>query len=426
MEVFMNFLSKFTSAVLAASLCAVPLTCFAAAPAEQTDTAVSPYYEAAVIAPDGVTVSRNIILDYPQGIITMDYTFENTGSEEADCFLGIPVESSLSAEHLGMYEFLSDADGEAFGYFTPLFSSSDELSAETVTADLLYSCRDLTASLPDDDGVFYTITLDSALEESLPVLTVTTLTDDACRIYPIGCTYTGKEGVYNISAAKQQTECYVFITGEEGTDFSLEVTAGDSTSITDSISTLDSFMELGCRLFLDANPMHEPVDKELLMQHLAVYLDGSTVSVSLDLLPSLQWLVKQKLFEVYAYEMTVPQGESVTVSIVKKQPLPVNGLSFNPILTNSQKKLASNTFEIIFPNEYTRASVRLAKGSFDKETSTLTLKKAEKVYQINLAKTPVWVKAHDYIVPMTVVMLIFLTLCFVSYAARKKPQTPKE
>ncbi len=426
----MNLLPKFTSVILAACLLAAPASCFAAtssAASEPAKTAAdSPYYEAAVIAPDDISVSRNIVLDYPQNTMTMNYTLQNTGSDDADCFIEVPVKSSLAAAHQDLYTISSDADGEAFTYFTPLFSSSKELSEETVTSEMLHSLQGITAELPDDTGVFYTIKLDEASEEVLPVLQVTALTDSICRIYPIGCTYGGKEGVYTISAAKQQTECYVFITGAHGTDFTAEIVAQNNVSIDDQVSELDDFMNLGCEIFLQNNPMDEPVDKELLLQHLAVYLNSSTVSVSLDLIPSLQWLAKQLLFEVYAYEVTVPQGETVTVSIVNNEVLPVNGLSFNPILTNSQKALTSSTFEIIFPEEYTRASLRLARGSFDKETSLLTVKEAEKVYQVNLSKTPVWVKAYDYIVPMCIVMVIFLGLCGISYTARKKTQPPKE
>ncbi len=424
----MNLFTKLTSAVLTACLLTAPVTCFASTAAANTAKAAStsPYYEAAVITPEDISVSRNIVLDYPQNIMTMEYTFTNTGDTDADCFLKVPVESSLSASHQELYSFVSEGNGEAFTYFTPLFSSLKDVSPETITSDILHSLQYIEALLPDDAGIFYTIELDEASEEITPILQVSTITDNTCRIYPIGCTYSGKEGVYQISATKEQTECYVFITGVKDTDFSADFIAENNVTITDEVSHLDDFIELGCELFLEANEMDELITKELLMQHLAVYLANSTASVALDLLPSLQWLTKQLLFEVYGYAVSVPHGESVTVSIVSNEELPVNGLSFNPILTNSQTALTSNTFEIIFPEEYTRASLRIARGSFDKDTSILTVKEAEKIYQVNLSKTPLWIKAYDYIVPMCVVMVAFLALCSVSYAARKKAQPPQK
>lgn len=427
----MKKLSAPSCAVLASCLLAVSVTC----PASEASSDSS-FFEAAVTCPDTVDVSRDMTLDYAANSFLMDYHFENTGSDDAVCYLEVPVITTLDASHQDLYTaFLTDRSGERTELpcetlFSPLFSIS-ELSGDTVTASLIHEFHDQSAQLPSEDGMLYTIRPEQAGEEGIQVLSISALSEGSCKIYPIGCSYTVSEGVYEITLNKEEDEGYLFVTGEEAKDFSVDLLSDPSCLIDSERSSLDDFIELSCEIFLEETPLDAPVDKEVLMQHLAQYLNSSSVTVSLDLIPSLQWLVKQQLFEVYSYELTVKAGETLTASIVRNSELPVNAVSINPVLTNSGAPLSSNLLHIQYRDDYTGASLRRAKGTYDKETATFTMTDTGNgTYQVVLSKTPVWVKGYQYIIPMFAVMLVFLGLCVLVSLRQKKaggqPEASKE
>lgn len=383
-------------------------------------------FDAAVICPENVTASRDAVLDYSADTWTMNYHLENTGNEAAVCSLLVPVPVSLSEAQSGLYDFsFTDTDSSSLSeyiYFTPLFSTAS-ISETEITADQLYSFREQNSSLPSDPGTLYTLRTDSVSEEDTAVLNIQAKEEENCRIYPIGCTYTAKEGSYEISAVSGYDTCYLFLTGTEETDYTADFIEGSGYEFSSEVSTLDAFMELSCRIFWNDpdTSLNDPVTQKTLLNLLASYLDNSNVTVALDLIPSLRWLVTQQLFEVYAYDVTVSPGETVTVSILRNCELPVNGVSINPVLTQNGTALAQNRLHIVFRDDYTGASLRRAKGSFDKKESAFTLKDTSNgIYQVVLNKTPVWVRAYQYIIPMCIVMAVFLLLCIPAYMSRKK------
>ncbi|MBQ8638176.1 MAG: hypothetical protein IJ468_03295 [Lachnospiraceae bacterium] len=388
--------------------------------------------DAAISASEDVTVSREAVLDYPAGQWTMNYQLTNNGTNEAVCYVEIPVSSTLAGSHQALYTASQiNESGESTPltnqtWFTPLFSSAG-ISEETISAEQLREFSSMTIDMPVEAGTLYTIDARQPLQAAAPLFTITALTEESCQIYPIGCSYTASEGTYQISLNKGQETGYLFLIGEEGNDFSMEEASESDFLITANDSSLENFIHLSCEIFLNQTPMEAPITKELLADHLASYLNSSAVTVSLDLVPSLQWLVKQQLFEVYSYKVVLQPQETATVSIVRNCELPVNAVFINPVLTNNGKKLETNTISIRFPDEYTGASLRKAKGKFDKETAVFTLTDtSDGTYQIVLNKTPIWEISFRYIVPMSAAMAVFLGICLISYLGRKKAQTEKE
>lgn len=411
---------KQCSIFLATALTGISIVPTLAASADES------FYEAAVYTDETVSVSREAVLDYASNQWQMNYHLSNNGSSDAVCRIDVPVASTLDSEHGSLYTFSSpdEASLSTETWFTPLFSASN-LSEDTVTAALLEESRSASTELPSDPGTLYTIHPDQASETAIPVLTVSSRTDDSCRIFPIGCSYTASGTTCQVSLNKEQTEGYLFVAGDSGKAFTAEELDSSGCEINAEEISLDSFIRMGCQLFLNQTPLPEPVDQTLLSGYLSAYLSAS--SVSLDLVSSLQWLIKQQLFEVYSCSVTVPANAEVTVSIVRNSELFVNGVSINPALTNSGTPLTENTIRIVLKDDYTRASLRNAKGSYDKESSVITLTDTSKgTYQVILGKTPIWEKSFHYIVPMSIVMVLFLAVCLISYLGRMKAKQQEE
>lgn len=381
--------------------------------------------DAAVICPEGVTVSRDTYLDYTANTWEMKYLLENTAEEEASCTLLVPVATTLKTAEEGLLSFRLENGGieDSFKeelYFSPLFSSAS-ISEDNITAEQLYAFHEQTLTLPSDSGTLYTLRCNTPTEEDTPVLTIQTDNDAACRIYPIGCTYTASDGNYEISAEGGSDICYLFVTGKEGTDYTAAPVSESDFELSEEDSSLDAFMKQGCDLFWEKEPLNPPAAKENLLTLLSSYLEASNVTVALDLIPSLEWLSAQKLFEVYSCTVSIAPGTSACVSVFGNCTLAPGGVSVNPVLTNNGTPLAANRIHIRFCDDYTGASLRKAKGSFNKDESVLTIKDAsDGVYQIVLSKTPVWVKTYKYIIPMCIVMAVFLLLCIPAYLGRKK------
>lgn len=78
----------------------------------------------------------------------------------------------------------------------------------------------------------------------------------------------------------------------------------------DESSDLKSYLEFCCDWYLDQNKDNTQATPELLLSNLADYFGRSSVTVSIDLLPTIDWLTQQKRFLVHQYTVTVPAGSS--------------------------------------------------------------------------------------------------------------------
>ena len=78
----------------------------------------------------------------------------------------------------------------------------------------------------------------------------------------------------------------------------------------DESSDLKSYLEFCCDWYLDQNKANTQATPELLLSNLADYFGRSSVTVSIDLLPTIDWLTQQKRFLVHQYTVTVPAGSS--------------------------------------------------------------------------------------------------------------------
>lgn len=459
--------TKFTTLLLAAGTL-ISSTCTFA---EQTTTADSenetqfstPLYTSGLYSTDGVSeqvsVTHDIRLDYDKNAVFDSYLIQNDSDTDASFDVLIPQIASLASEPEAMYSFsallydTTDSDAlssqdlfagsdtasfEESSYYSPLFSSNG-LGETSLSLEELYQGQTYNSEIPKDEGILYHLTrpaTESTYDEK-SCLSISGLSDN-CHIYPLGCSYTTTDDGYELSITEGFGDCYVFLTGSEGTDFTVSLieTEGakndaENFTLEDKSSDLKSYLEFCCDWYLDQNEDNTQATPELLLSNLADYFGRSSVTVSIDLLPTIDWLTEQKRFLVHQYTVTVPAGSSVFAWTERDTELSKKEVTLSAQLAKDSANYAnvSNTVSVPLPDGYSSLIVRNADSSKLSDVETADVKhlitysiKSFKgdTYSVALFKTPMWNATLKYLPMFIVIMAVFMLLCLISYLSRRK------
>lgn len=408
--------------------------------------------------PKNVFVTHDIRLDYDKDTVYDSYLIRNESSSDASFDVLIPQVTSLAAKPQKLYSFaalsydttdkeelssldlFSGSDSASFeesDYYSPLFSANG-LSETSLTLDELYQGQFYNTDIPEDTGVLYHLSrpvVDSSLNEKA-CLSISGLSDN-CHIYPLGCSYTTTDDGYELSITEGFFDCYVFLTGTEDKDFTVSPieTQGSRTelenfSIEQEDSDLKSYLEFCCDWYLEENPDKTQATPELLLSNLADYFGRSSVTVSIDLLPTIDWLTQQKRFLVHQYSIEVPAGLSVFVWTEREIALSKKEVTLSVQLAKDTASYAnvSDTVTIPLPQGYSSLVVRNAENSKLSDTESdnghllvYSLKSYKgDTYSVALFKTPMWNATLKYLPVFIVIMAVFMLLCLISYLSRRK------
>ena len=408
--------------------------------------------------PENVFVTHDIRLDYDKNTVYDSYLIRNESSSDASFDVLIPQVTSLAAMPQKLYSFtalsydtadkdalssldlFSGSDSASFeesDYYSPLFSANG-LSETSLTLDELYQGQFYNTDIPEDMGVLYHLSrpvVDSSLNEKA-YLSISGLSDN-CHIYPLGCSYTTTDDGYELSITEGFFDCYVFLTGTEDKDFTVSPieTQGSRTelenfSIEQEDSDLKSYLEFCCDWYLEENPDKTQATPELLLSNLADYFGRSSVTVSIDLLPTIDWLTQQKRFLVHQYSIEVPAGLSVFVWTEREIALSKKEVTLSAQLAQDTTSYAnvSDTVTIPLPQGYSSLVVRSAENSKlsnikdDNGHLLVYSLKSYKgdTYSVALFKTPMWNATLKYLPVFIVIMAVFMLLCLISYLSRRK------
>ena len=408
--------------------------------------------------PENVFVTHDIRLDYDKNTVYDSYLIRNESSSDASFNVLIPQITSLAAMPQKLYSFtalsydtadkdalssldlFSGSDSASFeesDYYSPLFSANG-LSETSLTLDELYQGQFYNTDIPEDMGVLYHLSrpvVDSSLNEKA-YLSRAGLSDN-CHIYPLGCSYATTDDCYELSITEGFFDCYVFLTGTEDKDFTVSPieTQGSRTelenfSIEQEDSDLKSYLEFCCDWYLEENPDKTQATPELLLSNLADYFGRSSVTVSIDLLPTIDWLTQQKRFLVHQYSIEVPAGLSVFVWTEREIALSKKEVTLSAQLAKDTTSYAnvSDTVTIPLPQGYSSFVVRSAENSKlsnikdDNGHLLVYSLKSYKgdTYSVALFKTPMWNATLKYLPVFIVIMAVFMLLCLISYLSRRK------
>lgn len=462
--------TKFTALLLAAGTCFSGTICTFAESTSSADAAnateifSTPLYTSGLYStdeqPEDVTVTHDIRLDYDSNTMYDSYLIRNESSSDASFDVLIPQIASLAVapEELYTYHALSydstDLDEltaldlfagtdtaavEESSYYSPLFSANG-LGESTLTLDELYQGQIYNTAIPEDKGVLYHLSrplTDSVLDEKV-CLSISGLSD-SCHIYPLGCSYSTTDDGYELSISENFFDCYVFLTGKENTDFTVSLienenakTDAEKFSMDDESSDLKSYLEFCCDWYLDQNKDTTQATPELLLSNLADYFGRSSVTVSIDLLPTIDWLTQQKRFLVHQYTVTVPAGSSVFAWTERETELSKKEVTLSAQLAKDTTTYAnvSDTVTVSLPSGYSSAIVRNVDNSKlstvktdddSKEFVTYSIKSYKgDTYSVALFKTPMWNATLKYMPIFIVIMAVFMLLCLISYLSRRK------
>ena len=462
--------TKFTALLLAAGTCFSGTICTFAESTSSADAAnateifSTPLYTSGLYStdeqPEDVTVTHDIRLDYDSNTMYDSYLIRNESSSDASFDVLIPQIASLAVapEELYTYHALSydstDLDEltaldlfagtdtaavEESSYYSPLFSANG-LGESTLTLDELYQGQIYNTAIPEDKGVLYHLSrplTDSVLDEKV-CLSISGLSD-SCHIYPLGCSYSTTDDGYELSISENFFDCYVFLTGKENTDFTVSLienenakTDAEKFSMDDESSDLKSYLEFCCDWYLDQNKDNTQATPELLLSNLADYFGRSSVTVSIDLLPTIDWLTQQKRFLVHQYTVTVPAGSSVFAWTERETELSKKEVTLSAQLAKDTTTYAnvSDTVTVSLPSGYSSAIVRNVDNSKlstvktdddSKEFVTYSIKSYKgDTYSVALFKTPMWNATLKYMPIFIVIMAVFMLLCLISYLSRRK------
>ena len=460
--------TKFTSLLLAAGTILSGTTISFAeqtssADAENATTFSTPLYTSGLYSttelPEGVSVTHDIRLDYDSNIMYDSYLIRNESSSDASFDVLIPQIASLAAapEELYAYHALSydstDLDEltaldlfagtdaaavEESSYYSPLFSSNG-LGETSLSLEELYQGQVYNTEIPTDTGILYHLSrplTDSNLDAKA-CLSISGLSDN-CHIYPLGCSYTTTDDGYELSISENFNDCYVFLTGTEGTDFTVSLiesegakTDAEKFSMDDESSDLKAYLEFCCDWYLDQNGDDTQATPELLLSNLADYFGRSSVTVSIDLLPTIDWLTQQKRFLIHQYSVTVPADSSVFVWTERETELSKKEVTLSAQLAKDTSTYAdvSDTVTVSLPDGYSSAIIRNAdssklftvKSNDDKEFVSYSIQSFKgDTYSVALFKTPIWNATLKYLPIFIVIMAVFMLLCLISYLSRRK------
>ena len=460
--------TKFTALLLAAGTCFSGTTVSFAEQTSSADTAnatefSTPLYTSGLYStdeqPEGVSVTHDIRLDYDSNTMYDSYLIRNESGSDASFDVLIPQITSIATKPQSLYSFdalaydstdleeltaldlfagTDRASFEASSYYSPLFSSNG-LSESSLTLDELYQGQVYNTAIPEDKGVLYHLSrplTDSNLDAKA-CMSISGLSD-SCHIYPLGCSYTTTDNGYELSISKNFSDCYVFLTGTEGTDFTVSLiesegakTDAEKFSMDDESSDLKSYLEFCCDWYLDQNKDNSQATPELLLSNLADYFGRSSVTVSIDLLPTIDWLTQQKRFFIEQYTLTVPAGSSVFAWTARETELSKKEVTLRAQLAKDTATYAnvSDTVTVPLPNGYSSAIVRNAgssklstvKTDDDKEIVTYSIKSFKgDTYSVALFKTPMWNATLKYLPMFIVIMAVFMLLCLISNLSRRK------
>ena len=457
--------TKFTALLLAAGTCFSGTTVSFAeqtnsADADSATTLSTPLYTSGLYSadaqPEGVSVTHDIRLDYDDNVMYDSYLIRNESSSDTSFDVLIPQISSLSVvpeelytfhalsydladleglTSLNLFEGTNDADFDASSYYSPLFSANG-LSETSLSLDELYQGHVYNTAIPEDEGVLYHLSRplsDSSLDAKA-CLSISNLSDD-CHIYPLGCSYTTTDDGYELSISENFSDCYVFLTGTEDTDFTVSLLESEDTakfSIDDESSDLKSYLEFCCDWYLEQNEENTQATSELLLSNLADYFGRSSVTVSIDLLPTIDWLTQQKRFLIHQYSITVPANSSVFVWSERETELSKKEVTLSAQLAEDTSTYAdvSDTVTVSLPSGYSSVIVRSADssklstfkaddGSSKYVTYSIKSYKGD-TYSVALFKTPIWNATLKYLPMFIVIMAVFMLLCLISYLSRRK------
>ncbi len=431
--------------------------------ADVTETFSTPLYTSGLYSTDeqseGVTVTHDIMLDYDNNLVKDNYLIQNESDTDVSFDILIPQITSLAVEPEELYSFdalvldkdsfyslpfslrsrdYPQADFEESEYYSPLFSANG-LSETSLSLEELYQGQFYNTDIPTDTGVLYHLSrplTDSNLDAKA-CMSISGLSDN-CHIYPLGCSYTTTDDGYELSISKNFNDCYVFLTGTESTDFTVSLiepedakTDAEKFSMDDESSDLQAYLEFCCDWYLEQNKDNTQATPELLLSNLADYFGRSSVTVSIDLLPTIDWLTQQKRFLVHQYTVTVPADSYVFAWIDRETELSKKEVTFNVQLARNTVLYAhiSNTATICLPDGYSSAIVRntdssklsTVKTDDDKEIVTYSIKSFKgDTYSVALFRTPIWNATLKYLPIFIVIMAVFMLLCLISYLSRRK------
>lgn len=462
--------TKFTSLLLAAGTCFSGTICTFAESTSSADAAnatevfSTPLYTSGLYStdeqPEGVKVTHNICLDYDNNLMKDNYLIQNESDTDVSFDILIPQIASLASEPEKLYNFyahaydttdsdalkllnlFADTDAASFeesSYYSPLFSANG-LGESTLTLDELYQGQIYNTAIPEDKGVLYHLSrplTDSVLDEKV-CLSISGLSD-SCHIYPLGCSYSTTDNGYELSISENFFDCYVFLTGKENTDFTVSLienenakTDAEKFSMDDESSDLKSYLEFCCDWYLDQNKDNTQATPELLLSNLADYFNRSSVTVSIDLLPTIDWLTQQKRFLVHQYTVTVPAGSSAFAWTERETELSKKEVTLSEQLSKDTASYAKvlDTVTVSLPDGYSSLIVRNAESkklsdagssSDDNNLVTYSIKSYKgDTYSVALFKTPMWNATLKYMPIFIVIMAVFMLLCLISYLSRRK------
>ena len=456
--------TKFTSLLLAAgTILSGTTVSFAeqtsSADAENATTFSTPLYTSGLYStdeqPEDVTVTHDIWLDYDNNLVRDNYLIQNESDTDVSFDILIPQITSLAVEPEELYSFdalVSDndsffslrgrddnrADFEESEYYSPLFSANG-LSETSLSLEELYQGQFYNTEIPTDTGVLYHLSrplTDSNLDAKA-CMSISGLSDNY-HIYPLGCSYTTTDDGYELSISENFNDCYVFLTGTEGSDFTVSLiepegakTDAEKFSMDDESSDLKAYLEFCCDWYLEQNKANTQATPELLLSNLADYFGRSSVTVSIDLLPTIDWLTQQKRFLVHQYTVTVPADSYVFAWTERETELSKKEVTFNVQLARNTVLYAhiSNTVTVSMPDGYSSAIIRNADSARSDTTisadditlDTYYIKSFKgDTYSVALLRTPIWNATLKYLPIFIVIMAVFMLLCLISYLSRRK------
>lgn len=392
-----------------------------------------------------VTIRHNAHISYTDGKLYDQYLLTNTSDADASYSILLPQLASLaeSSEPLAEFDIFVPKEPITFEqllqpgdtamtpdyqyqqYFTPVFSASG-LNENTISLALLAKAED-TSVLPEDSGVLFGFTrTDSA--EALECLSITDLSEN-CHIYPYGCSYAVADNGYTLSISEGFDTCYVFLTGAEDTDFQVSPANDEIFTLSQQTSQLDDYLIDSCERYLSLHPDMTETDFQLLLSDLAAYFGKSNVTVSIDLLPTIEWLSTQKRYAVNQYTITVPAGETICAQLSRDAGYTTSANpAFVPVLASpdSNSPAVTNTVSTVLPEGYSSLLIRGAQSkklssSNDEQVVTYQISEfKDTICSVVLFQTPIWTKTMKYLPVFAVIMAVFMLLCLVSYLSRKK------
>ena len=438
--------TKFTSLLLAAGTCFSGTICTFAESTSSADAAnatevfSTPLYTSGLYStneqPEGVKVTHNICLDYDNNLMKDNYLIQNESDTDVSFDILIPQIASLASEPEKLYNFyahaydttdsdalklldlFADTDAASFeesSYYSPLFSANG-LGESTLTLDELYQGQIYNTSIPEDKGVLYHLSrplTDSVLDEKV-CLSISGLSD-SCHIYPLGCSYSTTDNGYELSLIENENA----------------KTDAEKFSMDDESSDLKSYLEFCCDWYLEQNKDTTQATPELLLSNLADYFGRSSVTVSIDLLPTIDWLTQQKRFLVHQYTVTVPAGSSIFAWTERNTELSKKEVTLSAQLSKDTASYAKvlDTVTVSLPDGYSSLIVRNAESkklsdagsSSDNKLITYSIQSYKgDTYSVALFKTPMWNATLKYMPIFIVIMAVFMLLCLISYLSRRK------